>query len=76
VDWDGLAIIAFAIAFGFFSWRWSVPYNESIYKMVHGGNAPKPGTWMSKSLAVGRWLGVAFSGLLIVLVVSSWLTSL
>jgi hypothetical protein len=75
MDWGGLAIITFAGAYGLFSWRWSVRYNASFFKMV-SGKVPEPGSWRYKSLQVGRWVGVVFSAFVIVLVVSDWILGL
>ncbi|RNM17072.1 hypothetical protein EFL26_03030 [Nocardioides pocheonensis] len=74
MDWAGLSIVAFATIFGFVSWRWSVPYNVSFYKMVRA-KEPDPASRIFRSFQFSRWAGVAFSVLLIVLVVLEWVTS-
>jgi hypothetical protein len=72
VDWGYLVAITTFAALGWFSWRWSVPYNVSIYRMVRGTD-PAPTSWVLKIFQLGRWLGVAVSGLLILITVSYWI---
>lgn len=71
---DGIGLIAVAAAFGLFSWRWSVPYNVSFYKMVRG-REPDRASWMFRSFQISRWAGVVFSAFLIAIVVFHWTTS-
>lgn len=74
VDWNGLIVVAFAAVFGWVSWRWSVPYNVSCYKMLWG-REPDKASWMFKGFQFSRWAGMTFSGFLIGIVVLGWITS-
>lgn len=53
--WAPILVIVVASAFAYFSWRWSVPYNNRTAKVLTG-KAPDPG-----ALQLVRWVGVAFS---------------
>lgn len=74
MDWGGLIAITMCVVFGWFSWRWSVPYNVSIYKMVRA-KEPEPESWFLKVLRVGRWLSVAFFALMILFILAEWTPS-
>lgn len=72
MDWAGLIVVSFAAAYGLFSWRWSVPYYVSIYKMVM---AREPDRATFRGFQFSRWFGVVFSAVVVFGVVFNWIRS-
>jgi hypothetical protein len=64
----GIAVVG---AFGFCAWRWSIPYQQSIYKMVTG-SVPQPGSGRYRLLQIGRGLVMAACLYAIALIVATW----
>jgi hypothetical protein len=59
VNWNGLIVIGGGSLFAWFSWRWSIPYNDSFYKMTR--NRPmQPGSFSYRMTRFNRWVGVVF----------------
>jgi hypothetical protein len=75
VDTGALLTAGIGCAIAVVTWRWSVPYNASFYKMVKARD-PSPGSWFYKSLQVGKWAGTGFGVLIAVIGLASFLTSL
>jgi hypothetical protein len=66
-----LAAIAVIGAFGLFAWRWSIPYQQSIYKTVTG-RSPEPGSVRYRLLQVGRAIVIAACIYAIALIIGDW----